>query len=383
MMPRDPSAPGWEHAVLYALDIATGGEVVRRVLPDPSPVAALVVSGGIVHVVSTRRGEPIFGYAFSASDLVPLHRRIVALAIGTRHDDVLDAWAAADGGLWLELDAVVGVEGKHVLAYVFVDAEGATHEIAAQHGSVCGDGTAPARDACAGGHDLFAPLDGKWVNGDAALPPGLRRLEPHATTDVPPPDDAEAAWARATVVGPRAQIHALGSEGVVCAVAAADDPEKPERARVEVFAWDRSSAHVQWRAQSDHVSVKSHLGDSARVARRPNGEILFQSLGADGVPRTALVCARPDGRLDEIHLGRGAWVLDAALGDLVLAHREDVNGGVQVGGIAIDHEGRLLGRRAVVRWAIEAGNLGGGTTVYAGAGAVVVRGECAVCAVHL
>ena len=39
MMPRDASAPGWEHAVVYAIDARTGVEVARRVLPDPVPVA--------------------------------------------------------------------------------------------------------------------------------------------------------------------------------------------------------------------------------------------------------------------------------------------------------------------------------------------------------
>jgi hypothetical protein len=43
-------------------------------------------------------------------------------------------------------------------------------------------------------------------------------------------------------------------------------------------------------------------------------------------------------------------------------------------GFGIDHEGRLLGRRAVARWAVDAGTLGGETTVYAGADSIVVRG---------
>jgi len=171
---------------------------------------------------------------------------------------------------------------------------------------------------------------------------------------------------------------------VVCAVAAAEDPARPERARVEAFAVDRTSGVVRWRAQGDRITTRPPLGDSARVARRANGELLFQSIGPDAAPRTPLVCARPDGRLDEILLGaRGRWVLDAALGDLVLAHREEGDREVQVAGFAIDHEGRLLGRRAVARWSIEAGDLGGGTTVYAGAGAIVVRGARGVCAIHL
>jgi hypothetical protein len=120
------------------------------------------------------------------------------------------------------------------------------------------------------------------------------------------------------------------------------------------------------------------------LARRPNGELLFQSLRTDGTPCSPLLCARPDGRLDAITLGtRGRYVLDAALGDLVLAHRENKDGRVEVGGFAIDQEGRLLGRRGALRWTVDVGDLGAATTVYAGAGAVVVRGTRAVCAVRL
>jgi len=379
MMPRDPNASGWEHAVVYALDSRTGVEVARRVLPDPVPVAAVVVEGGLAHVVATRKGEPIFWYALSCTDLIPRHRRIIAIPTPTRHDDVLDAWAAPDGGLWLELDTAIGGEARHALAYVFADISGATREVATHDANVTGDGPASARNACAGGHQLFAPVDGQWMGGEAPLAPSLSRLDPRPTEE-----STEMAWVRATVVGPRAQIHAVGGEGVVCGVAVAEDPDKPERARIEMFAVDRLSGVVRWRAQADRIVIRSALGDAARVARRPNGELLFQSRGPDGNPRTPLLCARPDGRIDEILLGaRGRWVLDAALGDLVLAHREQANGGVEVGGFAIDQEGRLLGRRSVARWSIDAGDLGGGTTVYAGAGAIVVRGARAVCAVWL
>jgi hypothetical protein len=379
MMPRDANAPGWEHAVIYALDAKTGVEVARRVLADPVPVAALVVEAGLVHVVATRKGEPIFWYALSPMDLAPHHRRIVALGAGVRHDDVLDAWAAPDGGLWLELDAAFGDEARRGLAYVFADAAGETREVCSQEADSSSESTPPARDACAGGHELFAPVDGRWKGDDTPLPPALKRLDPRTLAAA---DDEP--WARATLVGPRAQIHAVGGEGVVCAVAAAEDPTKPERGRIEAFAVDRTSGVVRWRAHGDRIATRLPLGDAARVARRSNGELLFQSLGPDAAPRTPLVCARPDGRVDEIMLGaRGRWVLDASLGDLVLAHREDPEGGVQVGGFAIDMEGRLLGRRAVARWSIEAGDLGGGTTVYAGAGAIVVRGARGVCAIHL
>jgi hypothetical protein len=381
MMPRDasPGGGGWEHAVLYALDVRTGAEVARRVLPDPVPVAALVIEAGLVHVVATGNGEPIFWYALSPDDLSPRHRRLVGQTASTRQDDVLDAWAAPEGSLWLELDTQVGAGQRRALAYVFADAAGATREVSAQQGDPSDEGGPPARDACAGGHELFAPLDGRWAGGESPQPPSLRRLDPRAA-DAP----GDGAWATATVVGPRAQIRAVGSDGVICAVATAEDPTKPERARVEVFEIDRGSGAVRWRAQSDRIATKPELGDGARVARRANGEILFQSLGADGAPRTALVCVRPDGRFDEIVLGaRGRWILDAALGDLVLAHREESGGEVQVGGFAIDHEGLLLGRRAVARWSMDTADLGGGTTVYAGAGAILVRGARALCAVHL
>ena len=130
--------------------------------------------------------------------------------------------------------------------------------------------------------------------------------------------------------------------------------------------------------------MRPGLGETARVARRPNGELLFQSVSSDGEPCSPLVCARPDGRLDTITLGpRGRYVLDAALGDTVLVHREGKDGRVELGGFAIDHQGLLLGRRATLEWTIETADLGGGTTVYAGAGAVVVRGARAVCAVRL
>jgi hypothetical protein len=372
MMPRDPAAPGWEHAVVYALDARTGVEVARRVLPDPVPVAAMVVEAGVLHVVATRRGEPIFWYALAPADLVPRHRRIVTLA--TSHDDVLEAWASPDGGLWLELEATSGAESRHELAYVFADAagEGATTH---RHEDDVPEAPGIARDACAGGLELFAPVDGRWQE-DSAIPPSISRLSPTA--------DEEETWVSATVTGPRSQLHALGAEGAVCAVATAQDPERPDRARVEAFAVDRASGVVRWRAQVDRVEVKEHLGDAARVARRPNGELLFQSLGADGTPCSPLLCARPDGKLDVITLGtRGRYILDAALGDMVLAHRANKEGRVEVGGFAIDHEGRLLGRRGALKWTIDVGDLGGATTVYAGAGAVVVRGTRAVSAVAL
>jgi len=389
MMPSDPSAPRWEHAVLYVLDAHTGVEIARRVLPDPVPVAAMVVENSVVHVVSTLKGEPIFWYALTPAELVPIHRRIVALADDVRHDDVLDAWGTPDGGLWLEIDARSQGEGARAPTYVFADPSGAPTGAGARAERTGTDGPVFAHDACAGGHDLFAPIEGRWDSEDDASPPGVLRL------DRRPSDDATAAtgagsgvgagpWVHASVVGPRSRIHTLCGDGVVCAVAVAEDPSKPELARLEAFAADRSSGVVRWRAHDAKLAIRPHLGDVARVARRPNGEVLFQGLAPDGGPCTPLVCAGPDRRVDVILLGaRGRYVLDAALGDLVLAHRENKDGRVEVGGFAIDQDGRLLGRRAVPQWSIDLGDLGGEASVYAGAGAVIVRGANAVCAVRM
>jgi hypothetical protein len=379
MMPRDLEAPGWEHAVLYALDARTGVEVARRVLPDPVPVAAMVVESGTLHVVATRKGEPIFWYALTPAALVPKHRRIVRVA-GRGHDDVLDAWAAPDGGLWLELDAATGADGRHALTYAFAVPEDLAPAACVHGDDVIAEGGTLARDACAGGHELFAPVEGRWGGShESAAPPALTRLDPLAAGT-----EERPVWIRASLVGPHAQIHALGADGVVYAVAVAEDPERSERVSVEALAVDRSSGVVRWSAKANRIATRGRLGDGARVARRPNGELLFQSLGADGTPCTPLVCARPDGRLDSIVLGaRGRWILDASLGDSVLAHREDKDGTVEVGGFAVDGEGRLLGRRAVTRWTIETAHLGGETTVYAGAGAIVVRGARALCAIRL
>jgi hypothetical protein len=381
MAPREAAAPGWEHATIYLLEARTGAEVARRILPDPVPVAAMIVHAGQVHVIATRRGEPVFWYSLSPHHLAAHHRRVVALADDVRHDDVLDAWGAPDGGLWLELEGAFGAEGRSAQAYALVDGANAAPASCA-HEEACADSSgALARDACAGEGELFAPVSGYWNGASAPVPPRLSRLDARRAGEQ---HGGDTTWASASLAGPNASIHAVGNGELVCAVAVAEDDARPRRARVEAFGVERATGVVKWRAQGDRVALRPPLGELARVVRRPSGEILFQALGAEGTPCTPLVCARPDGRLDTVVLGaRGRYVLDAALGDTVLVHRENKEGAVEVGGFAVDNEGRLLGRRAVARWTIDAGNLGGGTTVYAGAGAVVVRGARGICAVRL
>jgi hypothetical protein len=384
MTPSDSAAPGWEHAIVYALDAETGLEVGRRMLPDPVPVAAMVMDAGLVHIVATRRSEPIYWYALSLEDLAPKSRRILSLANGLCHDDVLDAWATPDGGLWLEVDvADVTLDGHSPSrAYAFADSRGA---LTLAHREVDGarsEGPRVARDACAEGGDLFAPSEGAWSEAQERRPPTLSRLDSGAA------ERQQSPWARATVRGPRAALHALGGEGVIYGVTAAVDSDKTDRARVEACAIDRATAAVRWRVTDERVAVRGQAGDAVRVARRSNGELVFQILGLDDLPCTPMLCAGPgsgaDGRLGAILLGaRGRFVLDAALGQLVLAHREKNEGRVEVAGFAIDRDGRLLGRRAIAAWTLEVGDLGGGATVYAGAGLIVVRGARGLCAVRL
>ena len=119
MEPADPLAPAcWEHATVFALEASTGRVVAVRPLPDPVPVAAMVIDGGVIHVLATRPGEPIFWYARSA-------RATCARVIASRSTSrprraraapgVLEAWASADGGIWMELreGAPVSGDAKH------------------------------------------------------------------------------------------------------------------------------------------------------------------------------------------------------------------------------------------------------------------------------
>src|ERR1700723_1315026 len=50
MPPADPAAGGWEHATIFAIEALTGRVVAKRELPDPAPVAAMIVDGTAVHV---------------------------------------------------------------------------------------------------------------------------------------------------------------------------------------------------------------------------------------------------------------------------------------------------------------------------------------------
>jgi hypothetical protein len=186
----------------------------------------------------------------------------------------------------------------------------------------------------------------------------------------------------------------MTAEGVACAVAAAQDVERDDRALVQAFAIDRTSETERWRCAPTRVPLKGALGEGARLARRPNGELLFQSLRSDGTPSSDLVCAGPDGHVESVAMGNGSkFVLDAVLGDLVLSHFEGKKGRVTVSGFEIDRvaapagalslKARLLGRRGSARWSVETDDLGGSTTVYAGAGHIIVRGARGIAAIRV
>jgi hypothetical protein len=377
--PADPDAAGWEHATIYAIEPSTGRVVAERSLPDPVPVAALILDGDLVHVLATRHGEPVFWYALDAFDLKPRHRRPLHLDVasidrGARWD-VLDAWASADGGVWLELDSVT--LGKR--AYGFADEDRVTlvpqtHEVGTGTEFVAPD------DACCVGHTLYTPRAGVWDEAGSATPPSLWLLDPSTASSVSPVDEP---WARTGVTGPRSHVHALAGEGLVSAIAVAEDLTRERRALAQAMWIDRASGVVRAQSPVASFSARDVTGDAARLARRPSGEVLFQMIGSDGAPSSDLWRATPDGSLTAMPLPNNKLVLDAALGDSVLTHYETKGGRVVVAAIEVDREGRLLGRRATTLWSVETPDLGGASTIYAGAGHVIARGQDGLAAIRV
>ncbi len=386
MAPGDPQAPAWEHATLYALEAATGRVVATRALPDPVPVAAMIVEGAIVHVLATRPGEPIFWYALDVYDLRPHHRRALTLNAGARARgaDVLEAWASADGGIWMELDGVAG--GRRTFAFAKGD-----HLTIAPRAKEASDADPDShltpRDACCVGHTLYAPSAGDRDEAGNGTPSSIWQLDPGG-------EPANAPWASTAVTGPRSHAHAIASGGSINAIAVADDPteagaasttwrgsQKPRRALVQAMTVDRATGVVRVESSVERLPTSAAC-DGARLARRPNGELIFQCTDADGRPASDLWRIGASGEITTFPLPRETLLLDAALGDSVLAHADTRGGRVLVSALDIDKE-RLLGRRAQTLWSIETPDLGGSTTVYAGAGHVLARGVNALAAIRV
>jgi hypothetical protein len=380
MEPGDPSAVGWEHATIYAIEAATGRVAAVRALPDPVPVAAMVVDGATLHVLATRHGEPVFWYALDAFDLRPRHRRALALD-RAGHWDVLEAWCSADGGIWMEIEAAPG--GKRTYAFA-IQERVALVQAANQANS---DDVAAPRDACCVGQTLYAPCSGAWdETGNAGTPPAIWQLDPQApeaeSGEAGEPRGDVAPWARAELTGPHSHAHALAAGGAVSAIAVAHDPSKERRALVQAIVVDRVSGVVRSQSPVERLPTRGASGESARLARRPNGDMIFQCVTAEREPASDIWRVTPSGELIALPLPRDNMLLDAALGDALLMHAETRGGGAIVGAVDIDRE-RLLGKRASTLWSIETPDLGGSTTVYAGAGHVVARGAHAVAAIRV
>jgi hypothetical protein len=388
--PGDPTAVGWEHATIYALDASTGRVAATRALPDPVPVAAMIVEGATVHVLATRHGEPVFWYALDAFDLRPRHRRALALDRSSAWD-VLEAWALpsagsprasrpgepelaapSDGGLWLELESTPA--GKR--RYAFVDGDSVSLAPAAYEPETPDDATTP-RDACCVGHTLYAPRSGKWDDAGSATPPSIVQFDPGADASTEP-----EPWARVELTGPRSHAHALAAGGAVNAVAVAVDPTKDRRALVQALVVDRASGVVRAQSAVERLATRDSVGGKARLARRPNGDVLFQCVSDEGAPASDLWRVTPGGEVIEMRPPRESLILDASLGDAVLMHSETRRGSVIVSAIDIDKE-RLLGKRATTLWSVETPDMGGAATVYAGAGHVFARGAHGLAAIRV
>src|SRR5215472_2311742 len=174
--PSDPDAPGWEHAVIFALDAGRGRPTAVRALPDPVPVAAMVLESDSVHVVATRPGEPIFWYALRTGDLLPQHRRTISLV--EERADVLDAWASSDGGLWLEVEG--GAQQSTSFVYVPIAEPGA--RLRDVDGATRNAGSGPCDAACMD-RTLYVPCAGPHAE--------VRRLGP-GDSDATPLVETEA-----------------------------------------------------------------------------------------------------------------------------------------------------------------------------------------------
>ena len=370
MSPADPAAVGWEHAVIFALEASTGRVVAKRELPDPAPVAAMIVDGAVVHVLATRHGEPVFWYALDAFDLRPRHRRALALDRAA-HWDVLEAWASADGGIWMELD---GESTRRVYAF----AKDETVVLAPRAKESTDPDVAP-RDACCVGHTLYAPSAGNWDEAGNGTPPLIWQLDPVGEAGIEP-------WASSGVTGPHSHAHAIAGGGAVTAIAVAEDPSdkqqpRPKRALAQAMIVDRATGVVRAQSPVERLATRGTC-EGARLARRPSGELVFQCTDEEGLPSSDLWRISPSGEMSAFPLPRETLLLDAALGDSLLAHAELKGGKVLVSALDIDKE-RLLGKRAQTIWSIETPDLGGSTTVYAGAGHVLARGAQALAAIRV
>ena len=134
---------------------------------------------------------------------------------------------------------------------------------------------------------------------------------------------------------------------------------------------DRASGVVRVESGIEKLATRGAC-EGARLARRPSGDIVFQCTDGDGRPVSDVWRATVSGEIAVFPLPREALILDAAPrgGCAPRAHRDEKKAAILVSALDIDKE-RLLGRRAQTLWSIETPDLGGSSTVYAGAGHVL------------
>jgi hypothetical protein len=370
-------APGWDHTTVFVLDGGKGKVLARRTLPDPVPVASLVLEGHAVHAIATTPGEPVFIYSLSMPDLRARMRRPVALEFAAQ-TDVLDAWALPGGGLWLELETGEGsrestvdvdVRSARRLGYVAVcDPERACRALWM---TVPGDGTI-ARDACESERGLFVPGDARLYKLDptqtAATSPGTDGHEADEKSARP----VGAIWACADVQSFACRTHAVARDGSVYAVHLGSANEKDLFA--QVVAVDRATGVERYKTPIATIPGASG-GELARLAF-VGGKIAFQTLSEGGVPRSDVLLAERADAVAPVLVGaRRRFVLDAALGDTLLAHATKANGRVVVALFSLASGKKLWGLRATMDASIETPDVGAGPLVYAGAGHILVKGE--------
>ncbi len=373
--------PGWEHASLYAIDASSGRLAAERPLPDPVPVAALVIEGHRVHAVATRPGEPVYCYSLTAQDLRPLARLAAPIA-GSRQTDVLDAWAHSDGGLWLELESAEGL-GDYVSLGGPGGSSGDEDSLPSRPAPFrASSGKGQSRDACASGSALFVPTDpGPTEPGDSGgVRDALVRLEPER------PVIAErrarprrTTWGRVDSELRACRAHALSAEGLVYAVVVGD---AGPGVSAQVIALDRTTGVERWKTPAARFP-SSAAGAATRLAHRSD-EIVMQRVSGDGKPSSDLVFAGPRGSFETATLGTGRrFVLDASLGGSLLTHRSHSDGTVLVAGFSAERHRSLLGRRVRMDFSIETPDVGGAPAVYSGAGRILVKGARRLVAVSL
>ena len=192
MMPRDPKAPRWEHAVVYALDAHTGIEIARRVLPDPVrsrpwwwTTASSTSSRreGASRSSGTRSRRPISCPAIAASSRWPTGSSTTTCSTrGPR--------PTAGSGSSSTRRSRASRRACEASRSPIRAASPVASRVS--EGRQLAEGPPIANDACAGGHELFVPRDGRWSSETDSTPPGISRLDRATGTGA-----AEAAWVSA------------------------------------------------------------------------------------------------------------------------------------------------------------------------------------------